>query len=171
MSGKAPSAALVGFVSVEEAHRVWRYDPDTGLLYWRISPCNPIPAGSEAGNISDEGYYRISYQRSRYMAHWIVWALVTGSWPTTLIDHKDNDGTNNRFANLREATKYRNAANRRRAAEHRDKLRGVYFRRNRGTWVAVCAREYVGSYATEREAHEAWKKAAVTHYGEFARFD
>lgn len=98
---------LTGFndpLTPEEIRTIWRYDPETGLFYWNLRPCNPIHIGDLAGEFTDEGYIRLGYQRRRYMAHWVAWTLLTGSWPTTLIDHKDNDGTNNRANNLREAT-------------------------------------------------------------------
>lgn len=152
-----------------EIDRVWRYDSETGRLYWRTSPCNSVPAGALAGDVSEEGYIRINYQYRRYMAHWLVWTLLKGAWPTSLIDHRDNDGTNNREDNLREATKIRNAANRRRGLG--DNLRGARFRYDRGTWIAVLKKTYLGSFPDEQSAHEAWKKAALREYGEFARFD
>jgi len=104
------------------------------------------------------------------MAHWVVWAILYGRWPTTIIDHRDGVGTNNREGNLREATYDRNMANRRRWAQHTN-MRGAYFRKARGNWIAVFKRKYLGMYDSELAAHEAWKKAAVAHYGEFARFD
>lgn len=157
-------------ITPDEINRIWRYDPDSGNFYWRIRPCNPIHVGDLAGEKTNEGYIRLSYQRRRYMAHWLVWTLVTGAWPTTLIDHKDNNGANNRPGNLREATPIANSANRKRWAKHTN-LRGARFRPNRGNWTAVLDRKHLGTYPTEQEAHEAWKRAAVKHYGEFARFD
>ena len=162
-------SAAMNLIPIEEVRQIWRYDPITGHLYWRIQPCNPIPAGSRAGSLSEEGYIRITYKRQRYMAHWIVWALIKGEWPKGLLDHRDNDGANNRARNLREASVARNMANRRRGQG--ENLRGAHFRRNRGTWIAMLCKEYLGSFPTEEAAHEAYKQAAVAKYGEFARFD
>ena len=164
------SAALAGFMTPAEAAKIWYYNPNTGWLHWIDSPCNPIPAGSRAGSLSEEGYIRVTYQRHRYMAHWIIWALLKGEWPIGLIDHRDNNGANNRAENLRLASVERNMANRRRGPGVTN-LRGAQYRSRDGTWVAICGRKYVGTFATEQAAHEAWKKAAVKRYGEFARFD
>jgi hypothetical protein len=37
--------------SVEELRRLFSYDPETGILYWSISPVNSIHVGDIAGSI------------------------------------------------------------------------------------------------------------------------
>lgn len=145
------------------------YDPVSGWLHWRQAPCNAIPAMSRAGHISAEGYVRIKYGSRRYMAHNLIWTLITGSSPTTLIDHRDTDGTNNRFENLRESSVSQNMANRGRGRGAYK--RGVRLHRNGYRWYAVFRRTHLGMFDTENEAHAAFCAAALREYGEFARFD
>lgn len=164
---------LTGFESpltAAEIDSIWRYEPEIGNFYWRIRPCNSVHEGDRAGETTNEGYVRINYNHRRYLAHWLVWTLVTGSWPTMLIDHRDNDGSNNRAGNLRAATTVTNSANRKRGNQCTN-LRGARFRTDRSTWIAVLDQRYLGQFESEQAAHEAWKIAAAKHYGEFARFD
>lgn len=36
-------------------HELFNYDPDTGKLYWKISPSQAVKAGDEAGTLCGEG--------------------------------------------------------------------------------------------------------------------
>lgn len=47
-----------------------------------------------------------------YYAHQLAWLYVTGEWPDHLVDHKDQDGTNNRWKNLRKSNPQKNQYNR-----------------------------------------------------------
>lgn len=162
------SPAARAALPVELMHQLWRYDPESGKLYWRISPARNCKAGSEAGTPAPEGYIRIKYKGFRYQAHYIVWAMLHGAWPTQLIDHRDTDGGNNREDNLRVATVSQNAANR----KHKPGkyLRGARLHPRNG-WYAVCANTHLGMFASEQEAHDAYRVAAILRWGAFARID
>lgn len=95
------------------------------------------------------------------------------------VDHRDNDGLNNRRSNLRVASRRGlNIANAR--FEHAASgFRGVKFhpdtpdRRRSKPWQArikVFGRDIsCGYYATAEEAAAAYDRAAEEHFGEFAR--
>ena len=89
-----------------------------------------------------------------------------------MIDHKDLDGLNNAWTNLRPATKAQNARN---SVVHRDKRsglpKGVWQRRRRFIAEIVCdrVRTRLGSYPTVEEAHAAYCEAAQRLHGEFWR--
>ena len=87
--------------SVEEARRVFRYDPETGALYWRISPKARVSAGTQITSANGAGYLQVTYKGKNHKVHHIVWAIIHGAWPTRQIDHDDRDRTNNRPKNLR----------------------------------------------------------------------
>lgn len=88
------------------------------------------------------------------------------------IDHKDRDARNNRKSNLRYATKQENAWNRSKAKGKSSQFKGVSFRSDRGTWMACIGFNgrtiKLGTFATEREAAEAYDNAARERFGEFA---
>jgi hypothetical protein len=52
------------------------------------------------------------------LAHRVAWALVTGAWPAEDIDHKNGRKDDNRFDNLRLASKRLNQENLRRAQKN-----------------------------------------------------
>lgn len=72
------------------------------------------------------------------MEHVLIWFYMTGNWPAHDIDHEDHDGHNNRWSNLRELTHKQNLENR----KPRDKLRGVYWRKDVEKWQAAIKHNY-----------------------------
>ena len=92
----------------------YRYEPDTGLIYWKkknnIGQSRKMdkPVGSYEGG----GYLQISVQLHNYQwrirAHRVAWYLYYGKVPSDLIDHIDHNKTNNRIDNLRETNHSKN---------------------------------------------------------------
>lgn len=95
----------------EALKRLLSYEPETGHFRWRINKPN-MPAGSIAGTLHKRGYLRIGVLGAIYRAHRLAWFYVHGAWPARDIDHMNGIRTDNRLANLREATPLENAHNR-----------------------------------------------------------
>lgn len=158
-------------VSHLELKRILRYSPTTGVFRRRVASWSNIhPIGSIAGGMDKRGYIHIQINGRLYAAHRLAWFYMTGYWPRDTIDHRDLNKSNNRWLNLREATKAQQAYNRRAFGNG---LKGVCFYKNTGRWVSKIRfkgeRIYLGSFGTEEEAHAAYKKAAIELFGEFAR--
>lgn len=92
-----------------------------------------------------------------------------------LADHVDGDGLNNKRENLRLSTFRQNAHNQKRSKRNTSGYKGVSYYAADGRWRAnirvdgkLC---FLGYFNTPEEAHEAYKVAAVKHFGEFARFE
>jgi hypothetical protein len=98
--------------------------------------------------------------------------MMTGAWPILGLDHKDLDPSNNRWANLREASPTQNAANRAKPPHNASGYKGVSFKKSRGKFVAYLglknAQIYVGIFDTAEEAFAARTKKAAEIYGSFA---
>jgi len=111
---------------------------------------------------------------------------MTGSWPQLgwVIDHIDNVGTNNEWKNLRAITPRQNTARRGKyKADATSKHKGVSFisrhRDRHRPWLAQTAVNrrmvYIGQYATEDEARDAYNafmsKVHAEVADDFARED
>jgi HNH endonuclease/AP2 domain len=142
------------------------YDRDTGEFRWWKRVGNEVRLGERAG------YLEIRLDNRTYQAHQLAWRYMTGRWCRPMIDHRDGDGTNNRWTNLRRATPSQNTANRR-PQNNSSGYKGVDLHRRLGRWRAVICKKgrriYLGSFATPEAAHAAYAAAARKLFGEFAR--
>lgn len=154
------------------------YERDTGKLFWKARPLkhfgsirsqrrwNTRYAGKEAFTTANiHGYKTGAVYKRLYLAHRIIWKLVTSREPV-LLDHIDRDTGNNRFENLRQATNGQNQLNRR-GAENR----GVHLMAS-GKWLASVQkdRQYflVGTFETFEKAKAARRAKMRELFGEFA---
>jgi len=90
------------------------------------------------------------------------------------VDHKNLNTLDNRRENLRIATNQQNMFNKNKQSNNTSGFKGVSFKKKAQKFVAQInidgKRKYLGYFATAVGAHEAYKRAATQHYGEFARF-
>jgi hypothetical protein len=97
---------------------------------------------------------------------------MEGRWPDGEVDHRDGDGLNNRWGNLRESTKSQNQANAKTRSDSRTGIKGVQWRDGIG-WVARIQHEkqrrHLGVFKTKEAAAAAYGRAASELFGEFAR--
>ena len=100
----------------EGLHRLLCYNPLSGNFMWRIASNNRIRVGGIAGTFlyrkGRQARIHIKIYGNIYQAHRLAFLYIRGYWPRDEIDHKDGDGCNNRWLNLRGATRSQNAANR-----------------------------------------------------------
>jgi len=151
-----------------------RYDPGTGLFWWRVNQSGrrvESPAGAEEEPL---GYRRICVNRKRYMAHRIAWLFMTGKWPVCFIDHIDGNPRNNKWKNLREATFSQNQQNSNGKRNTVAGFKGVLWHVRCQKWQAKIfynkKQHYLGLHDTPEDAHAAYRKAARQHFGKYARF-
>ncbi len=131
------------------------YNPKTGVLMWLEHRGGKAKAGTEAGALS-VGYVRPMVDGQRYLAQRLIWLYMTGEWPPTQVDHEDRDRANNRWTNLRLATKKQNGENRNPHKRSTTGFRGVSFDKNcekyRATIFHNGKRYFQGSHDTIIEA-------------------
>lgn len=88
-------------------------------------------------------------------------------------DHRDRDTLNNRKENLRKATSSQNGGNREKQRNNTAGFKGVF--RNKSGWMAKIAvrgqQIYIGQFHDSQSAAAAYNKAALEHFGEFARLN
>lgn len=171
---------MVRSLTQEFVRRIFDYDPETGVLTWRVRDdfptahlWNPQFAGKPAGNATGRGYWVVGINGRSITAHRIVWIWVHGSLPEADIDHINCDKADNRIANLRAASRSQNSANRPPPKNNKSGYKGVHFDRGRQRWMAYIKkdwkRHHLGRFDSKEEAIAAYETAALKMFGEFAR--
>lgn len=144
------------------------YDPETGLLYWRISR-GRCRAGTIAGTEGNHGYIQIQIGGTIYLAHHLVWFYAYGYWALEL-DHKDTIKAHNQIENLREVTSSQNKMNSSLRLDNYVGVKGVTRCRDKfqARITANGTKLHLGTFDTIEEATNARKDAEVRYHGEFA---
>jgi hypothetical protein len=140
-----------------------KYEPDTGHLIRLVTTSARARAGAVAGTKNGR-YVYVRVGGNIVLAHRLAWLWMTGMWPEHEIDHKNGNGRDNRWENLRDVTSAVNKQNQR-IARSSTGLLGVSKRRGKynKTYVAhiqVDRRNiYLGDFRTPEEAHAAYIEA------------
>lgn len=100
--------------------------------------------------------------------------FIVGANPGDIVDHVNGDTMDNTRKNLRIATHQQNMANSKRR-KNNDGYKGVQLRCDGKKWVARIQVHkkmiHLGSFLTPEDAARAYDKAAILHFGEFARLN
>jgi hypothetical protein len=104
-------------ITADHVRTTLRYCPQTGEFVWAQHKRRPDLIGKRAGSATVSGYWAISVNGQKILAHRLAWAYMTGQFPNAHIDHKDGDKKNNAFANLREVSRFGNLQNMRKATK------------------------------------------------------
>ena len=145
------------------------YDPETGVFTW-LEAHPPVKVGQRIGSQERSGYVRAAILGQRCFLHVVAWFYMTGEWLPGGVDHRNRRRADNRWVNLRKATRGQNQVNRILAANEVG-LRGVYQSgKSRYRARIRCAGRvaHLGMFDTPEAAHAAYVAAAQAIYGEFA---
>ena len=157
----------------ERLKELLHYDSETGLFTWLIATAQRIKVGDIAGSINSNGYIIIRIDSKNYRAHRLAFLYMTGKFPENDADHKDTNRTNNKWENLREATRSQNMMNGTKRKDNNSGFKGVGFHKLTGLWRARINLDkeeiYLGSFSTPELAHDAYTKAANEKFNIFAR--
>lgn len=144
--------------SCDVLRQLLRYEPGTGKLFWLPRKDDPAFttrwAGREAFTTVERGYLQGRIFSEIHYAHRIIWRMQTGELPDD-IDHVNGNRADNRWANLRHASRAENMRNRRLSSNNASGIHNVHLTPH-GTWQAyignagrsVC----LGSFSTKAEA-------------------
>jgi hypothetical protein len=149
-------------ISVDELRHLFRYEPQTGLLYYRVAVKFRSP-GDLAGSLVKNGKYRtVKFRRANHLAHRVIWAMETGEWPAHPIDHINGDGLDNRMSNLRLSINGINAQNLR--SPRKDNTTGflgvqMCFGKFKAVIRVKPKRYDLGVFSTPEEAYAAYLNA------------
>lgn len=161
-----------GPLGVERLRELLRYNPFTGLFYWRVNKGN-VKAGSLAGKLASNGYWVIKIDGVGYTGQQLAWMYYHGKRAEGVVDHESRDTLDNRITNLRDATFAQNQHNRTAQVNNTSGHKGVSLIKKTGRWRADIKAngvpKYLGSFATPEEAAAAYDAAALELHGAFAR--
>lgn len=156
----------------ERLKELLSYDPLTGVFCWRGGQKKTV-AGAIAGGPDKDGYVLIKVDQKMYKAHRLAWLWMTGVWPSHEIDHVDLDKANNRFGNLREATKSQNMHNTKCRSDNSTGFKGVQYDPHRNRFYAKIItagqKTWLGYHRTAESASAAYQAAAIEQHKDFAR--
>lgn len=142
------------------------YDPNNGLLKWKIDIRGKCLINTIAGNKSKQGYVQVSIDGVTMQAHRVAWYLYYGDWPKYDIDHINGKKDDNRIENLRDVSTSENCHNISSARNtNRLGVLGVSKHRNkfRADSKINGIRKYLGLYETPEEAHNAYLAYKHSH--------
>jgi hypothetical protein len=137
------------------------YDPKTGIIKWKETKKGRRikPENISDGSLNRQGYIIFGLCGKRYKAHRLAFLYMNGSFPKEEVDHINGVKSDNRWENLREATRHQNRLN--------DKAKGYY--KEYGKYKAQIRFNhkhiFLGYYETEEEAHKAYLAGKIKYHG------
>ncbi len=156
-----------------------KYDPETGLLYWRERAAerfstkrnwkiwNTRFAGKEALKNGPNGYKAGRIENVYYNAHRVIWKMIYGTDPE-FIDHINGSLKDNRLSNLRSVSKTGNAQNMKKRKDNTSGTTGVSWNRLIQKWGAQISVEktivYLGWFTSKEQAIIV-RKSAEKNFG------
>ena len=150
-----------------EALELFRYDYETGVLYWRWRINSRVPKTLEAGTqrkSNPAGYKRVHIKGKFYQVHRIVMLMCYGFYGEGLeVDHINHVRDDNRLCNLRFVTGSENSRNKSVSSKNTTGVTGVYFIKRLQKYAAQIKVNrqvhYLGCYNTLEEAAAARAEA------------
>jgi hypothetical protein len=161
-------------LSAERLKQVLHYDPATGEFTW-ISPPEAVAwlAGKRAGCEWEHGYRVIVVDGVRHYEHNLAWLYMKGEAAPDgfTVDHDDRVRGNNRWENLRLATRAQQNANQAANSTSKTGVRGVHSD-GKGKYrarIKVNGKSLsLGTFDTIAEGAAAYAAKARELYGDFA---
>ena len=161
-----------GLLNQAQLKLLLRYDSATGEFYWAANVCGRNQKGARAAKPMAGRYSEVQIYGCRFFASHLAWLYVYGAWPKNLIDHINRNKSDDRIANLREATHSQNQANTKLSQRNKTGYKGVSFsKRDKKYYAGIKLHrktKYLGIFPTAEEASRAVEAARLKYFGEFA---
>lgn len=149
-------------LSQSRLRHVLKYFPETGDFIWLNPTSNRVKKGSIAGSVdrmSGGTYLRIRIDGILYNAHRLAFLYMEGEFPGDMTDHKDGNGLNNQWKNLRKATSSQNNKNSKKRSHNTSGHCGVAWNKKKSKWQAMLTTNgkvvYLGFFDDKKDAAQA----------------
>lgn len=136
--------------------RFW-FREENGALYWLTSPHRRIKAGAVAGY--RKKYHVVTFEHEKYPRAHLVWALHHGKWPEGHVTHLNGDQLDDRIGNLADSVVVPHGLG---ALPYGVRRSG---RKYMARLVHTDQHNYLGTFDTAEEAHEAFIDAHIKKHG------
>ena len=170
MSEHDCTTAQANELTAEYLRSVLHYEPETGIFTRKVSTARRVKAGDIAGCPDGDGYLRIKLQSRRYKAHRLAWLHFHGVWPKDQLDHINRNRSDNRIANLREATNKQNQQNTGKRSDNKSGHPGVSWYKPYSKWRAQIMHNqkqiHLGYFSILEEAIAARKAAEKLYWAD-----
>ena len=123
-------------ITYEQVRKLFRYDSNSGELFWEKRTSSMCKMNKPAGNIGSHGYRTIMVKYINYLSHRLVWLYHYGYFPENEIDHIDQNKLNNHINNLREVSSTCNSRNCGNRKDNISGVKGVVPYKSRSKWRA-----------------------------------
>ena len=149
----------------ERLKELFEYDEERGALIRKTSR-GGSKAGTVAGTIRKDGRLETTIDRVTYLVNRLMWMFHYGEDPSEMIvDHRNEDCSDDRIENLRLATNGQNLINVSKTKGYCwDKVNKKYMAKIQINGIT----KFIGRYLTEAEARAAYVEKARKVFGEFA---
>ena len=168
------NAQTLNGLTLSEAHRLFDYDPETGIVRNRVSRGSRSRAGAAVGS-RNKGHLYVQINGTNISVHRLAWFWYMGWVPEEEIDHINGVRDDNRLRNLREASAHQNAMNQMAQTGRSSVFKGVSWHKPMGKWSArttVCgSRTTIGYHEDARVAAAWYNAAALASFGPFAKLN
>ena len=158
----------------QEVLKEWlTYDPLTGDFRWAKSRVNgKVKIGRKAGCLHPDGYVKIRLLNKICKCSRLAILYMTGELPE-VVDHQNLNRADDRWENLRVATRSQNQHNRSIQINNKSGFKGVFWNKQARKFQAKIGfdgkQKHLGFFIRPEDAHQAYARAAKTFHGEFAR--
>lgn len=121
-------------ISQKRLKEVLFYDPETGIWRWLVGKARRVKEGMIAGSLGDNGYRLIGIDYRLYRANRLAWLYMEGYFPEYDVDHENRIRDDDRWSNLRDATRQCNNRNRRMLKNNTSGITGVAWHKRDQKW-------------------------------------
>lgn len=157
-------------ITQKRLKEVLDYDPETGVFVWLINR-GSVKSGTIC-SCKQNGYIVIKIDGIRYYGQRLAWLYMTGKFPELEVDHINGKKNDNRWKNLREASRQQNRWNSNQNSKTNNPYKGVTLYKRLNVWQATIGyngkRLFLGNFKTPEEAAVAYDIAAEKLFGDYA---